>query len=240
MVTTVAAAAATLTWVGASYLQRPQGQRRRCGRRRRGRPRGHHAGGRLRDRRRRARARPRRRRHLLRRHAAARSPGDRRRARRLLGPRRRRHVGRDRRRPVRGREHRRRLRPRSRATSTSSSTSSSRSCSRSCFCSVMTFVIIKAIDIVLGLRVDSRGRGEPAWTSRSTARRRTCPGRVRPARCRSASRSSGPTRAVAPATCPPPKRNPPDAFSGGPSARSLGPPRSTQAVGRRAPPRTST
>ena len=59
MVTTVAAAAGTLTWVGAAYATRPQGQRRRCRGRCRRRPRGHHPGGRLRDRRRRARPRPR-------------------------------------------------------------------------------------------------------------------------------------------------------------------------------------
>ena len=94
MVTTVAAAAGTLTWVGASYAEGPQGQRRRRGRGCRRRPRGHHPGGRLRDRRWRARARPRGWRDLLRRHAPARPPRDRRRTRRLLGPRRRRHVGR--------------------------------------------------------------------------------------------------------------------------------------------------
>ena len=71
-VTNIAAAAATITWVLASYAH-PQGQRRRgrlrCGRR----PRRDHAGVRLRDAGRRADHRSRRRRPVLQRHAPPRA-----------------------------------------------------------------------------------------------------------------------------------------------------------------------
>ena len=92
VVTNTAAAAATISWVLIAATAPAQGQRRRRGVRGGRRARRDHARVGLRHRRRRARDRSRRGRAVLQRHAAPGAPPDRRRARRLLGPRRRRRL----------------------------------------------------------------------------------------------------------------------------------------------------
>ena len=98
--------------------------------------------------------RPRRRRPVLQRHPAPGPLPRRRRARRVRGPRRRRHVRRHRHRHLRLDDGPGRLlRPRSTATRSRWSRSSSRSARRSLYAAVGTFVIVKVVDVVLGLRV---------------------------------------------------------------------------------------
>ena len=98
-----------------------------------------------------------------------RAPG-RRRPRCLRGPRRRRHVRRHRHRRLRvDRDQGRLLRPASTATRSRSSSRSSRSL-RPSFAAVGTVVIVKVVDVVLGIRVSPKSR---RWAS-------TCPSTARP------------------------------------------------------------
>ncbi len=78
---------------------------------------------------------------------------------------------------LRRRQHRRRRPASSRATSSSCVNQLIAVGVHRRLRSVMTFIIIKVIDVVLGLRVPRRTR-RPASTSRSTARRPTCRGRA--------------------------------------------------------------
>ena len=221
IVTNTAAAAATITWVLASYLAQGQGQRHRCRLRRRRRPRRDHAGVRLRDAGRRADHRPRRRRPVLQRDAAAGAAQGRRRARRLRRPRGRRHVRGDRDRRLRlGRDPGGLHGPARRQRRSSSSPSSSRSARRSPTPSSRTFVIVKVVD--LDPRDPGLGRRTRRWasTSPSTARPPTRPSRrvagrsgPTPPGSRPADRPSTPTVRGRPpsdptAAAPPPRRRP--------------------------------
>ena len=105
LVTNTAAAAATVTWVLASYVHKRKVSVVGAAAGAVAGPRRDHAGLGLRDRRWRARHRPRRRRPVLQRDAPPRAPPRRRRARRLRGPRRRRHLRRHRDRRVRDDGH---------------------------------------------------------------------------------------------------------------------------------------
>ena len=153
-VTNIAAAAATITWVLASYAHDAQGQRRRRRLRRGRRPGRDHPGLRVRHSRWRAHHRPRRRRPVLQRDAPSSPLARRRRARRLRGPRRRRDVRRHRDRRLRI-DHGpgRLLRPARRQPAAARDPGSSPSVRPSLYAVIGTVVIVKVVDLLLGLRV---------------------------------------------------------------------------------------
>ena len=153
VVTNTAAAAGALTWMGDELVADREAERGGRGLRRRGRAGGHHAGLGLCGRH--ARRAHRHRRGLLLLHgcAAAGHAEVRRRARRLQRPRRRRHLGRP------GHRHLRRRLPS--AARAGSSTASADQVLRQLagigatwgYSFVMTFGILKVLDLVMGLRV---------------------------------------------------------------------------------------